>query len=298
MKYYLLLIASIVASQTFAQTSNFIEIAVEEMIELKAQKVIIHIAVLSDDAQRNSLYYDDTEYDESIYEAEYFNEEANWMYEDMLENSPKKITKQMTAEYEERMKEQERLEIIEQQREEEFDRKWEAFKSVSLREVYAEIRKLNVGSRVIKNVQNTDYESYEYYDDYEEDSEYLDSVIEITINNQAEWDVLAAGSKDLPIEQFIADIHYGSGEEQYAKVIPNLTKKAQTQAEIMSASINRKLGKVLECTNVYPYTPSKSFLVSYTDRLQQRMRERNNGNNPFDSAKKELVQYIYKFQLL
>lgn len=97
MKYVILLLTSLIISQSFAQTTNFIEVAVDEMIELKAESAKLQITVLSASEQEARLYSDEYE---SRYEfGDYFNEEEDWEYEEMLENSPKKITKKMREGY-------------------------------------------------------------------------------------------------------------------------------------------------------------------------------------------------------
>lgn len=294
MKYVILLLTSLIISQSFAQTTNFIEVAVDEMIELKAESAKLQIILLSASEQEARLFSDNYEVSENEFEfGYYFNGEEDWEYEQMLESSPKMITKEMKEGYEARARQRELEEKLQQERNEERVREIAKFKPIMVSDIQTILKKINLPFKVIKNGGQDNRDVYSMYDSA---GDYMDSLIEVTLSSKADWDKLNAALSELPIEQEIIDARYETPDKYYPTLIPKLTNKAQMQAEIIASSIKRKLGSVIECTNVYPYTPSKSYLRSFTG--SRGIFGEDEIGNPFITNKKELIQYIYRFRLL
>lgn len=152
-------------------------------------------------------------------------------------------------------------EKLRQERNEERVREIAKFKPTMVSDIETILKKINLPFKVIKiSVQN----ERDLYSMYDSADDYMDSLIEVILSSEADWNKLNAALNELPIEQEVIDATYESFEKYYSTLIPKLTNKAKMQAEIIASSINRKLGDVIECTNVYPYTPSKSYLRSFS----------------------------------
>lgn len=291
MKISLLLFA-FTLSTSFAQTSNHIEIAVDEDVVLAPESAKIHIQLQSPDEQMEKLFYSEDYYESEYDDYDYYDSEEDWMYEEMLSESPKKITKEMKKEYEDRQKRRIERELEEEKERKLREQRMRDFQPILLSDIQAKLDELGIQYRTVKNTTQEIYFEYEY-----EDSEYADSSLEVTLTSTEAWAQLENGLKEMPTNLNVQDVKYGSMDEKINQMIPKLTEKAQKQAQAIANSLNRKLGKVIECTNVYPYTPSMKYMSSFTGQLE-RLSRSSDGSNPFESTKTEMIQYVYKFELL
>lgn len=297
MKINLLLFFSLSFTTIFAQNTNFLEIAVDDMIELAPESAQIEIQLMSASEQIRKKFDPDDFYEEIYDEYEYYESEEDWIYEEMLDESPKKITKEMKEAYEERQKiryerELEKEEVVKQRTQE-----LEEFEPIVLADIQSKLDELGIKYRKIENREKSIYFDYDSYDDWDESSDYADSSLEVVLTSSEDWSRLTEGMKDMPTKVNVIDVEYGSMDDKINEMIPKLTEKAKKQAQTMANSINRKLGKVIECTNVYPYTPSMKYMASYTNQLRAFTGPKNN-SNPFESTKDEMIQYVYRFSLL
>lgn len=302
-----LIVAGILSfSAAFAQTSsNHIEISVSETVELKPTQAEIHLFVQSAQSQRDEqAYYND--YSESSSGYEWFEPtEEDYEYEQLMYENPKKVTKKMTQEYEARQKQREEdiaameLERLERQRQNELE--LADFEAFEVSDLMALLTENNIRYTIVnKNTLSEDAETEEVYDwsDYDYTKTYSDSIFSIIVTDSKSYNELIALLYDLPAFSEIKDIKFESNETINGVTIPKLTEKATSEARALANSFGRKLGKVISCTNVYPYTPSKEYMNTYMGADYSNSTFENRDGDPFQSSKKETLEYIYRFELL
>lgn len=297
MKYALILFVSLLMGSSFAQTTNFIEVSAFETVKLKIESIQVHLILESEDEQLETMMYRDFDYSEMEYTEEYYDYEEDWMYEEMMRDSPKKVTKEMKKAYEERAERRASIERQDMEREEEYSRKVSEFEPKTLTDLKLKLNDLGFTYQVLKSNRYYpgDYEEYEdYYDDEAEDT---DSLLEIMVTNKADWSRLKEGLLDFPLDYEAIDANYETIEGRFSELIKSVTAKAKLEAEALATAMDRKLGKVIECTNVHPYTPSKRYMTTL-DRNFNRARIDLLSDDPFSNFKEEIIEYIYKFQLL
>jgi hypothetical protein len=291
----------------FAQTtSNHIEIAVSEKVELKPTQAEIQISVQTAQSQRDekASYYG---YSESIYGYDWYEpSEEDYEYEQLMYENPKKVTKKMTQEYEARQKQREEdiaameLEQMEREREQEAElANFEPFEITAMMALLTENGiSYTIVSKNSNEVENSTSESDSWMD-YEM-TYYSDTILSIVVNDSKAYQNLMLLVSDLPAYAETKDVKFESNEAINSMVIPKLTDKATKEAQALANSFGRKLGKVIQCTNVYPATPSSNYMLNYMGDLSGFMDDSNyNGDgDPFLTTKKEIVEYIYRFELL
>lgn len=289
--------------------ANHIEIAVHETVKLKPTQVEVYIKVETAQSQIDREFRnDDYEY---MYEYEYNwyeSSEQDYIYEEMMRENPKKVTKQMKQEYEQRQKEQEAaLEEMERARleREKMNELLRAdFDPFDITEVMGLLDLNDIKYTIVdgKNesgeMMEDDYDYDEYYDEYDYYRAYSDSVLSVVLLNAADYTKLNELLSELPIIMNVEDISYETNDTKNSVVIPKLTEKATKEAQALATSFGRKLGKVIQCTNVYPFTPSENYMKTYMGRGFDRFMDSDPSENPFDSFNEEIVEYVYRFELL
>ncbi|MDH4471637.1 MAG: hypothetical protein QE487_03465 [Fluviicola sp.] len=301
-----LIVAGILSFSTaFAQTtSNHIEIVVSESVELKAKEAEIVIFVESSESQRNNKAYS-YGYAESYYDYEgYGYSEEDYEYEYMLSENPKKVTKKMKQEYEERQKQREverevmERERLEQERQNELE--LASFEPFDLADMMALLTENNISFTIVDHNSESSVSFSKQLDylrnsEYETESDYSDSVLSIKVSDSKAYQDLMNLISNSPASSVVNDVKFESSETINTIIIPKLTEKATNQARALANSFGRKLGKVIQCSNIYPYTPSSNYMRQYMDDL---MNDDDFDGDPFLSTKKEVIEYVYRFELL
>jgi hypothetical protein len=295
-------------STAFTQTTaNHIEIVVSETVELKVKEAEIRIFVESDQSQRDSKAYR-YGFEESYYDHEgYGNSEADYEYEYLMSENPKKVTKKMKQEYEERQKQREKeLEEMERERmeqERQIELEMASFEPYDLTAMMALLTENNIGFTIVdpnSDASESSRKKLDYMErsEYEIDRYYSDSVLSIKVTDSKAYQNLIQLISELPASAVINDVKFESNETINSVVIPKLTEKATNQARALANSFGRKLGKVIQCSNIYPYTPSSNYMRQYMDNLMNEEDFENGDGDPFLSTKKEIIEYVYRFELL
>lgn len=291
MKHCILFLAFLIVNQAFAQTTNFIEVAVDEMIELNPNSVKIQTWVLTGNADTEGILNYDFEVNDFLTDEV---ERAEWEYEEMIEDSPTQVTEGMKKahlEYENSSKEwDERVKEAKVERRKALAK----FEAETLSEIRGILTEKNISYRMLKYQPTMDDMLY-FHDDPDRQDE-NDSVLEIVVTNQIEWRSVFKTLLEFDIDSKVTSIDYESLDSVYEEVIPKLTKSAKLQAKIMASSLNRKLGSIIECSNVYPFTPSRSYMESITGDLKFKLNF-DQDEDPFDTKRQVLLQYIYRFEL-
>lgn len=301
-----LIVAGILSfSAAFTQTtSNHIEIVVSENVELKAKEAEIRIFVESAQSQRDNKAYN-YGYEDSYYDYEgYGYSEQDYEYEYMMSENPKKVTKKMKQEYEERQKQREEDRAAMEREREEQERQNELelanFEPFDLAAMMTLLTENNISFTIVdrnseSRVSFGRHLDYLMNSEYEMERDFSDSALSIKVSDSKAYQDLMNLIADLPASSVINDVKFESNETINTVVIPKLTEKATNQARALANSFGRKLGKVIQCSNIYPYTPSANYMRPYMDNL---MDEDNFDGDPFLSTKKEIVEYVYRFELL
>lgn len=280
---------------SFGQTTTpSIEIAVDQTIELKVKSVQLLLTVQSVAEQREDLMMENGYFSDYMY-----SDENDYEYEYLMYTDPKKITKKMEREYNERL--EVRMAELEQREAEYYTerlRMESEFVPLTTNQLAEMLKENSIQYKIIENESN----GYGEYDEYYYESEYnsSDSVLEITVNSESELDQVKTLIAELAVEWDLGDYTYETSEDQLERVIPELTKKAQSQATILANSLGRKVGKVIEISNIHPNSANANALDSLGLDLDwsDYESEYEYHQNPFDSEKKELIQYVYRFELL
>ena len=296
-------------SAAFSQTtSNYIELAVSENVELKPIEAKIRISVQTAESQRDSKA-DDYGFTESIYGYDWYEPtEEDYEYEQLMYENPKKVTKKMTQEYEARQKQrQEDIEAMElEQMQRDIERQaelanFEPFEVTALMELLTE----NGISYILETQNSVDFEvnieDESDWDEYEYEMYYSDTVLVVTVTDSRAYQDLMLLIADLPAFAITKDVKYESTETVNSTVIPKLTEKATKQAQTLANSFGRKLGKVIQCTNIYPATPSSNYMKNYMGDMMNVFSDGSNfggDGDPFTNTKMEIVEYVYRFELL
>lgn len=301
MKNLLLLIILFQLSFSGNTQTSYIEIAVDETVELTVKNLTLQLVVESEYRQRNDEF--DYDYDDYYWEEEYYYEdEEDYYYEQMMEESPRKVSKEMKKEYEQRQADREQREIQREIDRAEREAEMEKFQPFTPSDLIKLLKENNIAFTITsQRAKDDDREYYgyeeEYYDEEEyNDNYYADTVVEILISNKEELKNVRSVVSESPVDDEFTNIVYQSIEDHYATVIPKLTEKANSQAAILAKSLGKKVGKVLQCSNVYPYTPSSRALSGMYNRWDRD--EFDWFNDPFLSGKEEMIQYVYRFAMI
>ncbi len=291
----------------FAQTtSNHIEIAVSETVELKPIEAKIQIFIESPAMQRNGQFYS-YGYDESTYSYDWYEPtEEDYEYERLLYENPKKVTKKMTQEYEARQKQRDEdmaaMELEQMQRDIEREAELASFEPFEVSTLMGLLTLYGINF-TIETQDPVDFENPEALSEWNEndyDANFDDTVVSVTVKGSGSYQDLMRFISNLPTHVITKDVKFESTETINSTVIPKLTEKATKQAQALANSFGRKLGKVIQCTNIYPATPSSNYMKNYMVDLGSFMDESNyNGDgDPFLNTKTEIVEYVYRFELL
>lgn len=302
-------------SAAFAQTTaNHIEIVVSEAVELKPTEAEIRIFVESAQSQRDNMS-SDYGYYESIYGYDWYEPSAeDYEYEQLMYENPKKVTKKMTEEYEARQKQREEdiaaMEREQMEREREREAELANFEPYEVTALMQLLTENGISFTLVNEVAlgddryEVDYDEWsdEYYDI---ERYYSDSVLCVKVTNSEAFENLMLTMGDLPIYSKVHDVKFEGSETVNTVVIPKLTDKATKEAQALANSFNRKLGKVIQCTNVHPYTPSSNYMKNYMGDMMNNVMDGLMGDSeygyesdPFSKTKKQIVEYVYRFELL
>jgi uncharacterized protein YggE len=307
-----LLVAGIFSlSAAFAQTTaNHIELVVSESVELKPTEAEIRISVQTAQSQRESLGYDYgySEYDYGYSWLEPTDED--YAYEQLMYENPKKVTKKMTEEYEARQKQREaEIAVMEKDREEllrQREIEMASFEATDVEAVMAILTENGISFTIVTEPSEME-DRYEFdYDDwsdeyYEMETYYSDSVLSVKVIDAKAYENLLVAIDDLPVYSAVYDVKFEASETINSTVIPKLTEKATKEAQALANSFGRKLGKVIQCSNIHPYTPSENYMKSYVGDAMDFLDGDSNYSgegDPFSGTKKEIVEYVYRFELL
>lgn len=260
-----------------AQTPSFIEVAVDEQIELKAKSVTVDLFVIDEYSQREAELY-------NYYEEDYYYEsEEDYYYEEMLANSPKKVTKEMKEAYAQRQLDREARLAEQAAREAEFV----PFLTTDLMRVLDE-------KGIAYTIKGRAYSMDNYYDGMEGS----DTTLQVALTSEEAYNALFELVAGLQVYTDVSNISYEELDDLIELAIPKLTAKANKQAGILAASMQRKLGKIIHCTNVFPNGASPSLLNQlYNNMGYLNFREESN-RNPFEKSQPNVISYIYRYELL
>lgn len=285
-------------------TSNHIEIAVSESVELKAKEAVIRIYVESSESQRNNKAYNYENEDYYGYEGYGYSEE-DYEYEYLMSEDPKKVTKKMKQEYEARQKQREvEMEAMEKERMEQERRnqlELANFDPIDAADMMAILTENNISFTVVNRNSESIISASRQLEylmdyDYEREMDFNDTVFSIKVSDSKSYQELTNLIAELPAYSVVHKVEYESNETINKVVIPKLTEKATNEARALADSFGRKLGKVIQCSNIYPYTPGSSYMSSYMEGVLGN--DNDYDGDPFLSSKKEVIEYVYRFELL
>ena len=279
-KQMLAILAISISSLLFAQNQPFIEVAVDEVVELKAINVSYRLKVVSEyDQRENALYNYDEEY--------YYESEEDYYYEEMMAESPKKVTKEMKEAYQQRQLEREEK-LAEQYRKE---AEFQPYRVSDLMQVLD----ANAIAYEVKKDGGTLNELLDY-EDYDEGN---DSSLVINLTSEEAFDKLSSLIANLQVTTDVLKVTYEELNDMYEVAIPKITTKANKQANVLASSMQRKLGKVIQCTNVLPTGMSPNMvnqvLLNNYDRFSLSGAS---DSNPFNKTQKNYITFVYRYELL
>jgi hypothetical protein len=267
---------------SIAQTDKYIELAVSETVELKAQSAILAIA-----RKENN----DDEYREKYSsEADRY---ADQMYYHMMRESPEEMTPEMRQAFEDRQKQRE-IAYQEHLAKAAEKKKQAEAAWINFVEVLKAKKMIVSASTEERNVmQNW------YLNDYDERSK-IDKLIYVKVQNEEQYKIVLALSAGMTLYIQNHEISYENIDVKLQEISNNLAKKAKSQAEMIALSLNKKVGSVLNVSNLspinsyYPLGIEEYYeMGDEADVFVDRSRM-----SPFSLTQKVTVTYIYRFAIL
>ncbi|MDB2656804.1 hypothetical protein N9Y60_01985 [Crocinitomicaceae bacterium] len=282
MKKTLLLAALSCSVLSFAQNNqSYVELAVEESIELAVKSVEVNLFVTSFYSQleqaKEMEFYDD-----------YYGYEEDYYYEYMLEESPKEVTKEMKKEYEERQASRESMEA-------ELEKFEAEFKMYTIKDLMKDLDEEGIKYAVVNDFDESgdegDYYEFEYYGyDYN-----TDTVLQIVTTSSNEYDRVSSFSEDkMAVAERTGEVERESMEGKYEEALPKLAAKAKAQGNLIANALGQQLGKLISCSNVHPefdYQSPKE-VVEYLDYEYEYDYYYG---NPFEQSSEFTVQLVFRF---
>lgn len=272
---------------SFGQTDKYIEVALSETIELKAQSAVLKITK----KKLNNGYYLDYDYEDYNDDTYYLDEE----YRRMLEESPKKVTEEMHQAYQERQDEQE---IKRQERVARLEEKQEIADN-ALKNLGEKLRSENFEFK-LTNEQRTMNDDWLWDEDEAEGDSEFEEVMYVTVNNEEQYQQLLTLSMDYSVSIQNHEIIYEKFDGKRQEIIETLSKNAKSEAEMIAKSMNKKVGSVLTISNFLPTDsmPYETLDILYDYLASLYVSGDQAMNSPFSSVKKTVVGYVYRFALL
>lgn len=281
MKQILLLVAVALTGSLFAQNSEpYIEVAVEESIQLKMKTLDVNIFVRGDYSQMEEAM--DREFYDYYYEDDYY-------YEYLLEEDPKSITKEMKKEYEERQEERKRQEA-------EMELFEANFKPYTVMDLMKDLDKNDIPYELVLDYSdggsNDEYYDYEYYyDDYR-----TDSVVRVTVKNQDEFERLHSFTEDnYATTERNGDYERESIEGKYEEILPKLAAKAKERGTLIAKALGQELGALLSCSNIHPSLDYTS-MASLEEMMDYEV-DYYYYDNPFENSTDYSVGLVFRFKV-
>ncbi|MCC7452852.1 MAG: hypothetical protein IT222_01700 [Crocinitomix sp.] len=283
MKNHLLITLFITLSiSSFAQTDKYIELAVSETVELKAQSAIIAI-------RRKENIAD-------VYREKYSSEAdryADETYYYMMQVSPEEVTPEMRQAFDDRQRQRE---IVYQEnlvkaaeKKKQAEAAWINFVEV----LKAKKMIVNASTDERHVMQNW------YLYDYDANTG-IDKTIYVKVQNEEQYKIVLALSAGMILYLENHEISYENIDVKLQEINNILAKKAINQAEMIALSLKKKVGSVLNVSNLsptfgfYPRGTEESYKIGdEADVFVDRSRM-----SPFSLSKKVTVTYIYRFALL
>jgi hypothetical protein len=284
MKNQLLITLFLTISITsIAQTDKYIELAVSETVELKAQSAILAIA------RKENNYGDE-------YRAEYGSETdryADQTYYHIMRVSPEEVTPEMRQAFEDRQKQreiayQEHLAGVAEKKKQ-AAAAWIKFVEV-LKAKKMIVSALTEERNIMQNW---------YLNDYDENSK-IDQLIYAKVQNEEQYKIILALSAGMTLYIQNHEISYENIDVKRQEINNNLAKKAISQAEMIANSLNKKVGSVLNVSNL---SPTNNFYARGIQELYEIGDDADvsvgrSRMSPFSVSQKVTVTYIYRFALL
>jgi hypothetical protein len=281
MKKLTLFIALMFSQLNFAQTDNYIEITVGEAVKLSAKSVVVQLYVNSAQQQLdNEFYY-------NSYEEEY--SESDYYYHMQMEEDPKKVTKAMKKEYERSLVErQARMEELETARANYLANN--IFKPNDLRALLTE-NGITFKEQKMKEHQRYSDEDMSYEP---QDNMYF----EIVITDAETMVKLADLVEDFPVERITSKMEYESFQVKKVLTINSLSQKAREEATVIANSINRKIGKVISCSDVISNEKKYEMQSLLEQEYYYEDDSYSDSAYPFSEKSEHFIIYVYRFELV
>lgn len=270
--------AILATSLCISQTSpGYIEIGVAEAVDLKVEEITVQLVVSSASSQMEDEFY------YGYYEDDYYEYEEDYLYEQMMEDSPKKVTSEMKRDYENRQRAREDRELERERKQAEFKPYWA--------KQFIDLMKTN---NIVFTIQLNERDE-EYYD-YER----TDTAFQVVLKSGEEYDKLNSLMEEHPVYVNRTDEKYESMDSKYATVIPMLTAKAKNQAELLAIAMGKKVGNVTQVTNNFKSKISDMALEEMYDYSDYDYEGEYDSwsSNPFEDSKKAFVQYLFRFAVV
>lgn len=263
--------------------TKFIEVMVNEKVQLKVESIQISLSVYSEEQQMEEIY-------ESAYEVE---EDVEYLeeYPEYSEESEHKLS---AAERKEREKEQEEREAFELERQARLEQEIKDFDLYTLQELMSSLRAENIPFEIQAMAMSDDYEEWS---DMVETGAISDSILLITLLDEASDERLQALILDKPIELELREIIYESADRHILDLAPKMTERAKKQAEGLALSVGKKAGAIVNISNVYPgFSPS--LMENQFEQVMEYTYRSKRDKFSFKSTKPSFIEMIYRFALV
>lgn len=263
--------------------TKFIEVMVKEKVQLKVESIQISLSVYSEELQMEEIY-------ESAYEVE---EDLEYLeeYPEYSEESEHKLS---AAERKEREKEQEEREAFELERQARLEQEIKDFNLYTLQELMNSLRAENIPFEIQAMAMSDDYEEWS---DMVEAGAISDSILLITLLDEASDERLQALILDKPIELELKEIIYESADRHILDLAPKMTERAKKQAEGLAISVGKKAGAIVNISNVYPgFSPS--LMENQFEQVMEYTYRSKRDKFSFKSTKPSFIEMIYRFALV
>lgn len=253
------------------QQTPYIEIIGEDNVKAEVNSVEVSIMVRSSYAQVEEAFYD--EYGYYPYN-DMFGWEEDYDYERMMEENPKKVSKEMREAYEARQKEME-------------DRmaQYETFESTFDPFDFGDLQELLKNNGFSFETKTEEYE-------YDESNYAL-----VIVKNSEDLVRLQELSDSHPVYSSISEVEYQDETELYKTALPAIAKNAREEADMIATALGGKTGKVLMVSNNIP--ESSEYSYGYEEEYyDDYYYEEFYFDNPFEDGKEIKIALIFRFELI
>lgn len=294
MQYTISLLAFLLSSSAFGQSApNYLEVVIQENVELKLQSVTVTLSVETIDFQTSSFL---DEHMGLLGDDGLLFEEDGSYFEELNEYELEEMSPSDRKEYEEKYAELLRMKQEENARNAaKIEELTANFKPQTVKDLKQRLKA--AGYKAEEIIKDEFYQKDHFLREEEYHGEYSDTVLHVILNSKENGSALVALIKEKPIHIGFRDHSYETIDVPLAENAKKMAERAKKQASSLAASMNKKTGALLSISTVHPGVSLSLITIESTLR-DYREKLEYPGTNPFDVGRPAYIEILYRFALL